>query len=357
MKPALFSLPQTSVLAITLAGAGLLPLAATAQDISPDRCAANQAPGEVIFLTSFGYAASHGILDVLAAQKLGLFEALCIDLTMQPGGANIQLISANTAQLGGVGGASDTMLGIDNGADIIGIATYGNVGAIELLTMADSGIESLADFAGKTVGYKGAIPPQFSAMFQDNGVNPEDINWVSVGYDPIILPNSQVQGLAAYKSNEPYDLARQGFAVTEWNPDAFGIHSTFNTQIANATFAAANPTVIEDFLRASFKAYEWMREDQAHLDQALAWAAELSTAGYDIDMSRIRFNAEAAIIAESQPDGWGFGQQSVAQWQPEADMLQRFGIVRAAPDISRAMTTAYIDAIYDDAGALIWPAP
>ncbi|ARO14723.1 NMT1/THI5 like domain protein [Ketogulonicigenium robustum] len=352
-----FQMPQLSLLALTVAGAGLSPALASAQDISPERCALNKAPGEVIFLTSFAYAASTGILDIVAAKELGLYDALCIDLTIQPGGTNIQLVSANTAQLAGIGGPSDTMVGIDNGAEIVGIATYGNVGAIEVITMAGSGIETLADFVGKTVGYKGAVAPQFSAMFLDNGIDPETINWVSVGFDPSILSNGQVQGLGAYKSNEPRALEAQGFEVTEWDPNAFGIQSNFNTQIANIAFAEANPTVIEDFLRATFKAYAWMNESPDNLDQALQWAAELSTAGYDIDTSRVRYNTEVALVADSLPAGMALGQQSVAQWQPEADMLERFGLVQNKPDVATAMSTVYVDAIYDDAGALIWPAP
>ncbi len=347
---------KRSASALALALAATLPLAAAAQDISAERCEANKAAGPITFLTSFAYAASHGILDVVAAKELGLFEALCLDVTIEPGGTNTQLVSAGTAQIAGIGGPSDTMVAIDNGAEIVGIATYGNVGAIELITMADSGIESLADFEGKTVGYKGAVAPQFSAMFLDNGVDPEKINWVSVGYDPTILPQGQVEGLGAYKSNEPKALAMQGYEVTEWDPDAYGIHSSFNTQIANKTFAEANPTAIEDFLRASFKAYNWILEDEANFDQALQWASDLSTAGYDIPKSKVRFQTEIDLVAASQPAGTGFGTQSDAQWQQEADMLVRFGLVKTAPDVTTAMSTTYIDAIYDDAGELIWPA-
>lgn len=343
--------------AVVLAIAASLTLGGPlqAQDISTDRCELNKNAGEVIFLTSFAYAASHGILDVVAAEKLGLFDDLCLDLTIEPGGTNTQLVSAGTAQLAGIGGASDTMVAVANGAEIVGIATYGNTGAIEVITMADSGIEELKDFEGKIVGYKGAVAPQFSAMLIDNGVDPEKITWVSVGYDPIILAEGQVQGLGAYKSNEPRRLEALGYDVSEWDPNNFGIDSTFNTQIANITFATEHPTAVEDFLRASFKAYEWILENDANLDQALAWAAELSTAGYDVPSSKMRFQTEVDLIADTQPDGWGFGMQSVEQWQPEADMLVRFGLVETVPDVATSMSPDFISAIYDDAGDLIWP--
>jgi len=349
--------------AVALSGLGLSTigltrpaLAAEASPISADRCAANKAAGPVIFLTSFAYAASAGILDVLAAKKQGFFDALCLDVTIQPGSNNTQLVSAGTAQLAGVGGASDVLVAIDNGANVAGIATYGNVGAIELITMADSGINQLKDFAGKTVGYKGAIPPQFSALFQNNGVDPTSINWVSVGYDPMILPGGQVQGLSAYKSNEPRALEAQGLKIKEWDPDTFGIHSTFNTQIVNKDWAKKNPTAVEDFLRASFHGYGWMAQSDANLEAALAYAASLSDAGYDIPKSKARFKIETDLIAKSQPAGTGLGWQDAGQWQSEADALYRFKVVKAQPDIAAAQDNTYLKAIYNGT-TLVWPAP
>ncbi|OLP59317.1 nitrate ABC transporter substrate-binding protein [Xaviernesmea oryzae] len=323
--------------------------------ISAARCAQNKAAGKITFLTSFAYAASAGILDVVAANELGYFKALCLDVAMEPGSTNTQLVSAGTAQLAGLGGASDVLVAVDNGADLVGVATYGNVGAIELLTMADSGIETLKDFAGKTVGYKGAIPPQFLAMFLDAGLDQDSVNWVSVGYDPVILPNGSVQGLAAYKSNEPKALAAKGYKVKEWDPDAFGVHSTFNTLVANGSFAKAHPTVVEDFLRATFKAFAWINASDDHLDQALAAAAALSTSGYDLETSKARWKVEMDLIAKSLPKGAAVGQQSLAQWTPEAETLSRFKLIKTA-EIAKAQDNRYIDAVVKD-GAVVWPAP
>lgn len=349
-------LATTTLVAVAALGTGLAVQPAMAEDISAARCEANKAAGQITFLTSFAYAASAGILDVVAAKELGYFDALCLNVKIEPGSTNTQLVSANTAQIAGVGGASDVMVAIDNGANIYGIATYGNVGAIEVITMADSGIASLKDFEGKTVGYKGAVAPQFSAMFIDNGVDVNKINWVSVGYDPTILPNGQVQGLGAYKSNEPRALEAMGHKVTEWDPDAYGIHSTFNTQIANKDFTKANPTAVQDFMRASLKAFNWINESDANLDQALGFAAKLSDAGYDVAKSKTRWQMEMKLIKASQPDGVGVGTETVAQWQTEADMLVRFNLVKSAPDVAGAIDTSVIDSIYS-AGALVWPAP
>lgn len=346
-----------TLVACTGSGTPATTAPAKAGLISEARCAKNQAAGAITYLTAFAFVASPSILDVLAASELGYFKDLCLDITVQGGTTNAQLISAGTAQLGGLGSASDVMVARSSDAkDITSIATYGNTDAIELITMADGGIDSLKDFEGKKVGYKGAIAPQFTAMFRSQGVDPSKIDWVSVGYDPSILPRGQVQGLSGYTSSEPKILEAGGAKIRQWRPADYGVQSTFNVQIANSTFASAHPTAVADFLRATFKAYAWVNASDANLNRALGWSKAKSSAGFDAALSRERWKTEVGLITKSQPTGLALGQQSVAQWQPEAKLLLQSKLVTTAPDIAADQSNAAVDSIYRN-GRLIWPAP
>ncbi len=322
--------------------------------LDEEDCQANRDAGPVTFLTSFGYAASVGILDVLAADELGYFDQLCLDVTLEPGSANTQLVSAGTAQFAGIGGASDVLVARDNGAELEAVAVYGNQGAIELLTMADGGIDAIGDFAGATIGYKEVIPPQFQAMLLDNGVDPEGIEWVSVGYDPSILPDGQVDALAAYKSNEPLALRAAGEDVVEWDPDAYGVPSTFNAQVVNSAFADEHPAAVADFLRATLHAYDWINAADENLEQALGWAEARSEAGYDLEVSRARWQREVELVEESLPEGWPVGWMDEAQWRPEAEILARFDLIRTEPDLRTAFDASFLESV-TGSGSIIWP--
>ncbi|MAP62518.1 MAG: nitrate ABC transporter substrate-binding protein [Microbacterium sp.] len=322
--------------------------------ISAERCEANEAAGPITFLTSFGYVASVGLLDVVTAEESGMFDDLCLDVTIEPGSNNAQLVSAGTAQFAGLGSPSDVLVALDNGADISAIATYGNTPAIMLMTNPD--ITSLTDLEGTVAGFKGAIPPQISSMLEADGVDSSAIEWVSVGYDPTILPQGQVDSLTGYKSNEPLVLAAQGYDITQWDPADYGIESAFNTQIVNNTFAEEHPTAVEDFLRASFAAYAWINESDANLDEALSYAEARSDAGYDLELSAERWHTEVSLVEDSQPEGTMLGSQSVEQFTPEADMLVKYELVTATPDVEAAIQTQFVDALYED-GVLVWPAP
>jgi ABC-type nitrate/sulfonate/bicarbonate transport system substrate-binding protein len=324
--------------------------------IGPERCARNRAAGPITFLTSFAYAATSGILDVLAARELGYFDALCLKLAVEPGSTNAQLVSAGTAQLAGLGDASSVLVAIDNGAAITGVLTYGNTSAIELITLKSRDIKSLSELAGKTIGYKVAPAPQIAAMLVAAHVPIDSVNFVSVGFNPATLANGNVAALIAYKSNEPRVLASQGYRVTEWDPEAYGIHSTFNVLVANKKWAAAHPTAVQDFLRATLRAFNWINLSDANLERALGFAQSLSTAGFDLAGSRERWKIEARLIAGSQPANTALGHIDDAQWQPEADMLVRAKLVSHAPVVAASHDNSYLDAIYDGK-ALKWPAP
>jgi len=324
--------------------------------ISAERCAENRAAGSITFLTSFAYAATSGILDVLAAKELGYFAAVCLNVTVEPGSSNAQLVSAGTAQLAGLGDASSVLVAIDNGAAISGIATYGNTSAVELLTLKASGIKTLAALAGKTVGYKVAVAPQIAAMLTAAGVAVDSVNFVSVGFDPTILANGRVAALVGYKSNEPRILAARGYQITEWDPGSYGIRSTFNVLVANRKWAAAHSTAAEDFLRATLHAFGWINLSDDNLDRALGFAKALSYAGFDVAGGKERWKIETRLIAASQPPGAALGHSDAAQWQAEADMLLHAKLVSHAPAINIACDNSYLDAIYRGQ-TLIWPAP
>jgi len=324
--------------------------------ISAERCAENEAAGPITYLTSFAFVASPSILDVVTAADKGWYEDLCLDVSLEPGSNNTQLVSAGTAQFAGVGSPSDALVALDNDADISGIATYGNQAAITLMTMTDGDISELSDLEGVTAGFKGAVPPQISAMIAADGGDPTAINWVSVGYDPTILPNGQVEALTGYKSNEPLALAAQDYDITQWDPADYGIESAFNAQIVNNTFKEEHPTAVEDFLRATLYAYTWINDSDENLDEALGYAEARSDAGYDLDAQRERWETEVGLIDESQPDDLPIGGISVDQWTPEAEILVEYDLVGAEPDLESAVDPSFIEAIYDGMD-LIWPAP
>ncbi|MCU4184045.1 ABC transporter substrate-binding protein [Acidiferrimicrobium sp. IK] len=319
------------------------------------RCSQNQAAGTLNYLSGFEWSATVGTVDVAAAAANGWYKDLCLSVELHPGNGNpstaAQTVASGQTAVAEVGGASDVLSAVAAGIPVEAIATYGNVPAITLITMAS--VTDLHQLEGKTLGYKNVMPPELTAMLQKLGVDVKKIKEVGVGYDPTVLPRGQVQALTGYKSSEVPTLRRDGYNVREWDPDAYGISGTFNSLIAAPSFAKAHPTAIEDFLRATFHAYQWCHTNVA---SCLANEAKLSQSGFDATAERNRWNVESGLVDGHLLAGRGVGAETTAQFQPELDLLLADKLIPKAPDLETVVAGQYVAAV-ESGSTVVWPAP
>ena len=322
--------------------------------VSPSRCAANRAAGTITYLTGFGWQASVGILDPIAAQAQGYYSAMCLRVQLRPGNGNptsaSQLVAAGRATVTELGSPSDAITAAAGSIPVNAVATYGNTTASTLLTMPS--VTNLRQLDGKTIGYKGAMPPIITAMLEKAGVNLHSVKEVSVGYDPTILPRGQVQALTAYKSNEPIQLKDDGYKFHEWDPGSFGLNGAFNVFDANRAWATAHPGAMEDFLRATFESYHYCL---SHASTCVQEAARYQT-GYLVHQNIQRWRVETGEVNRTLLAGHGVGYEDQAQWQPEYKLLLADHLISHSVLLAKVINPTYLDAIYHGA-SLIWPGP
>lgn len=325
--------------------------------ISAERCALNEAAGTVNFLTGYQYQASASILEIVAAKELGYFDALCLDVEIQPGsgdtGQNSQLIAANTVQFTAVS-QQDLLLAADNGIEMVGISSYSTVGLDILMTNPD--VTDLTDLDGTILGHKGMLPAAVKAMLDEAGADVDGMQQVTVGYDPTILPRGQVDSLTGFISNEPNLLAASGNDVTVWRPVDFGVPSSLGALAVNADFAQEHPTVVEDFLRGALKAFDYCGENGS---ECVSFTAELSGEGYDPEHNLKVWETEFGIVQDSRTDGVNLGAIDTANVESLHSMLSDYAMLTTdmtAEDAVALFDTSYIESIYAD-GSLVWPAP
>lgn len=325
--------------------------------ISAERCAQNEAAGTIGYLTGYQYQASVSILEILAAEELGYFDSLCLEVEIQPGtgdtGQNSQLIAANTVQFTAVS-QQDVLLAADNGIEMVGISSYSNVGLEVLMTNPD--IDDLTDLDGSILGHKGVLPAAVQAMLDDAGADVASMQQVTVGYDPTILPRKQVDSLTGFLSNEPNLLEVAGDDVTVWRPFDFGVPSSLGALAVNPDFAKEHPTVVEDFLRGALKALDYCGKNG---EECVSFASELSGEGYDSEHNLKVWETELEIVEESEVEGVNRGAIDLANVESLRTMLTGYNMFAedlSAEDAAALFDTSFIDSLYVD-GSLVWPAP
>ena len=348
------ALAATVAAGLFATGSGAVAATPAPPLVSSARCASNRAAGTVTYLTGFGWQASVGILDPIAAQAQGFYSAMCLRVVLRPGNgdptSSSQLVAAGRATVTELGSPSDAITAAAGGIPVDAVATYGNTTASTLLTMPS--ITNLRQLDGKTIGYKGAMPPIITAMLEKAGVDIRSLKEVAVGYDPTILPRRQVQALTAYKSNEPIELKDDGYKVREWDPGSWGLNGAFNVFDVNRAWATAHPGAIEDFLRATFEAYHYCL---SHAEPCVKDAAKYQV-GYLVQQNVQRWQVETAEVNGTRLAGHGVGYEDQAQWEPEYRLLLADHLVSHPVQLASIINPTYVNAIY--AGqSLIWPGP
>lgn len=325
--------------------------------ISEDRCALNEEAGGITFLTGYQYQASASILEIIAAEELGYFDALCLDVEIQPGtgdtGQNTQLIAADTVQFTAVS-QQDLLLAADNGIEMVGISSYSTVGLDILMTGPD--VTDLADLDDTILGQKGSLPASVKAMLDAAGADVSSMQQVTVGYDPGVLPRGQVDSLTGFISNEPNLLEATGDEVTVWKPSDYDVPASLGALAVNPKFAEEHSTAVEDFLRATLRAFDYCGENG---EECVSFAAELSGEGYDPEHNLKVWQTEFDIIAENRVDGVNLGAIDTANVVALYEMLDGYEMLSSdltEDDAVALFDTGFIESIYAD-GSLVWPAP
>ncbi len=327
----------------------------TSAGISPAECAANRRAGTIIFVTSYSYAPAASIADVVVAARRGFFQDMCLDVTLQPGFStdNVALVSADRVQISSLGSDSEVLAARAEGAKLEGVLTYGHTAVSELITPGDARITNLKQLDGTTVGIKGALPYEISAMLARAGVIIASLRQVQVGYDPVIIDQGRIMALPVYKSNEIRELNVLGYKYKVWDPTRYGVAASFASLVVNTEFARAHPTAVADFLRADVAGFWWGYE---HQDQAVAYCEQLvpPQLGITRPVGRFRWRVESGLVIRYTPPTKPIGAIDFSLVRDEYAQDVRLHLIAAGVNVRNAFDPTFVSEIY--AGTkLIWP--
>jgi ABC-type nitrate/sulfonate/bicarbonate transport system substrate-binding protein len=330
--------------------------------IPDDRCAANRAAGTITFLSSFDFAATASIVDVLVADERGYFDELCLDVELVPSFStqNYPLIAANDAQFSSGGSFSEVIdFGGRNEAEFRVMSVEGRTG-IDGLIVKDGLATTLEDLRGTTIGVKGKITPSVAAMLAAAGLR-EGTDYQTVlleGFDPkvhIEVPN--IVGFPGYKSNEPLQLAAAGIPFTLFDPSEFDIPGSFGIIYTNATFAGLHPSATEDFMRATMRGLADAIADpvaaaEIAIDRINAGGNAMSLSA---EGETARWKVESGIIADGAELG-PLGAPLMDLLDAEVTSYADIGLFDGeVPDLSTVVDDETVRSLYAADGSLIWP--
>lgn len=324
---------------------------------SPSGSAAAEAtpePASVTFMPGFKPQANLPFVGAYVAQEKGFFDDENLDVDIQhvaTPGDNFRLLAAGEVQFS----TADASAVLEHRASdpslpIVSIALIGQRGQQGFAVLADSGIASPADWAGKRAGYKGSqVTPDYLAILAEAGVDRSSVEEVKVGFEPQVLTEGQVDIFPVFVSNEPDTLQRLGFETTVFEAADYGAPTLGLTYITTEEFTAEKPDIAVRFLRAVLRGIQYA---DANRDKAIDIVMQYAPME-DPEHQRYMLDTELDMATDGLLDGQGIGWQTADEWQMLHDYLVQYGAL-AGPldDVSAAFTSEFVEDVYADGTAL-----
>ena len=296
---------------------------------------------EMVFMPGYKPQANLPFVGAYVAQEKGFFAEQQIKVAIEHspgGGEHLQLVAAGKVQVTTQDAAVLLQRRADPGLPLVSIALVGQRGQQAFAALADSGMQTPADWAGHTVGYKGTPPPDLFALMKAAGLDSSQVKLINVGFDPRLLSEGKVDVYPLYKSNEPYLLESWGKQLVLWDAADFGVPTLGLAYVTTDQTLAEQPELLTRFLAACLKGIQYAEEHPEEAAQIV-----LKFAGPEADVAHQQYMLEAELADALNENGYGW--QTAEQWLSLAEMLAENNAMPDV-DVQQVFTNEILEAAY-----------
>lgn len=274
-----------------------------------------------------GYIPSVQFAQFYRAKVQGYYEEAGLDVTFQNGNdANLITLIAQGANDIGMADGTSVIPAVGQDIPIRYVATifarFPNV----VITGAGSGIDTVADLRGKSIGIPGPYGSSWimlQALLMSQDMTTADIierDYPDYGQG-VALQQGQVDAATGYRNNEPVQLGLAGFETVQFAVDNI-VPLPGPGLIVGTSTLSSKRDALRAFVAATLRAMREIDESpEAGLDDAIAFVPELGTAANRETQLAI---LEATIELWHSPltDANGFGAIDEGGWNYSLSFME-----------------------------------
>ncbi len=276
-----------------------------------------------------------------AAQAMGFYEEEGLDVEILEGAVEIvpqQVVASGGAEFG-IAWVPKVLESREAGPDLVNIAQVFQRSGTLQVAFADSGIETVEDFAGMNVGTWGfGNEHELFAAMRAVGIdpeNPDDVTIVQQAFDMAALMNGEIDAAQAMTYNE-YAMVLEAtdpetgeflYSPEDLNVINYNDVGTAMLQdhvFANGEWLAENEEVAVAFLKGTFRGWAYCRDN---FDECVDIVLEN---GPTLGEGHMRWMLNE-INALVWPSPAGIGVMDADLWQQTVDVSLEAGIIAEAP--------------------------
>ncbi len=264
--------------------------------------------------------------EYLAIER-GYYKSGGINLTVQPGGPNldsISLVANNSAMIGQTSSSPALILAIGSGIPVKAFASALQKHPFAYFSLKDKNITSVKDLIGKRIGIQGTSRPLIDALLAKNNIPADQVKIQVIGGDLLPLVNGQVDVASAWVIDQAQAkaLPANGYNVLLlWDT---GIQLYANPYFAKDETITKNPQLLASFLDATARGW-----DEAFADPEAAVAAVMKNVqglDKDIEVKTVKSMVDFSYNQTTKENGWGWLDMTV--WQNNIDTYSQLKLLQ-----------------------------
>ncbi|WP_227521996.1 ABC transporter substrate-binding protein [Bacillus solitudinis] len=211
----------------------------------------------------------------------------------------------------------DILLAQEQGLPVTGVAPIVRSPLNHVMFLTENGFTSPADLEGKTVGFPG-IPLNeaiLKTMVEEDGGDFSKVNMIDVGFElgAAITSGRADAIIGAYINHEYPVLKHEGFDISYFNPEDYGVPSYYElVLITNEDMISNNQDLVDAFWRAAEKGYE---ETKEHPEQSLdILLSNQDQANFPL-VKEVEEESLKILLEKMESPDEPFGSQDEAHWE------------------------------------------
>jgi NitT/TauT family transport system substrate-binding protein len=275
-----------------------------------------------------------------AAVEKGFYKDAGLEVEIRPGGSDfpsIQMVASGSEDFG-VTGADQVLLAREKGVPVTALSTIYRETPFVLFSLKESGVATMKDLEGKTVGVKlgGNEELTFRAMSKNAGVKSSAIKEMPIKFDLSPLLSGQVKAWPGYVINEVLAVQELGHEVNIIKPNDYGINFYADTLFTKQELIEKNPEMVKGFVQASMKGWDYaLKNPEEAAGFGLKYADNLKLE-HEVNMMK-------ASIPLLQPNNRPLGKMDMAAWDVLQKNLIELKFLKKEQPLDQVFTNTFIE--------------